>query len=69
MAMSNVMDVFARVAAAHGNLDASGTLSVQHFFEHVAPTLSPEEQQQIFDEVFAGTTGLSARFEDYEAIG
>lgn len=61
--MSSLMTVYARVAATYGHVDPADPGAVQRFFDTVLPTLSPEIQQAVIDELFEGTTGLPANLE------
>jgi DNA-binding CsgD family transcriptional regulator len=54
------MNAYATIAQIYGKVDPKDEVAVQQFFEETFPTLSPEKQQEIVDELFFKTTGLGS---------
>ncbi len=54
------MNAYATIAQIYGKVDPKDETAVQQFFEEKFPTLSPEKQQEIVDELFFKTTGLGS---------
>jgi hypothetical protein len=62
------MAAYAKVAAAHGQVDPLDADAVKHFYVAVLPTLSPDIQQAIVDDLFLETVGTTGRFPDEETL-
>ncbi len=56
--MSHLMNAYAEVAAAYGNVDPNDEFAVQRFFEVTFQAYDQETQQKIVDEIFTKSTGI-----------